>query len=279
MRRLPRSAQCRKIIIFAYTFVFVFCLLYLAGCGPSLSSAKQIRAFEKAGPITPEVAIDASGEPETLTGPYKVAPGDLLELQIPPIVRIISSDVSGLVQADLDINRSRPYSCRVSDAGNITLPMVGEMSVAGKTLAEIESMIVDAYYPKYVVNIPMVVCEVAKYQRENERVFTVMGLVNRPDTYPYPPDVHYNLTEALGFAGGLNMVADPRFVKIYRQNANGEIVSATFGVGDKSRADAYDVVIKPGDVICVDHTLRTRTNQFLAGLFHIGVGAEARVYR
>jgi len=145
--------------------------------------------------------------------------------------------------------------------------------------AEIESMIVDAYYPKYVVNVPMVVCEVAKYNRENERVFTVMGLVNRPDTYPYPPDVQYNLTEALGFAGGLNMVADPRHVTIYRQNANGEIVSATFGVGPKSRADAYDVMIKPGDVICVDHTLRTRTNEFLAGLFHVGVGAEARVYR
>jgi len=273
------GVSCPKSVIFAYTFVSAFCLLYLVGCGPTLSSAEHIRNFEKAGPITPEVVINAEGFPETRIGPYKVAPGDLLELQIPPIVRIISSDVSGLVQADLDISRSRPYSCRVSDAGNISLPIVGQMPVVGKTLAEIESMIVDAYYPKYVVNVPMVVCDVSKYNRENERVFTVMGLVNRPDTYPYPPDVQYNLTEALGFAGGLNMVADPRHVTIYRQDANGEIVSAIFGVGAKSRADAYDVMIKPGDVICVDHTLRTRTNEFLAGLFHIGVGAEARVYR
>jgi len=292
MRRLLRSVQYRKIVIFSYTFVFVFYLSYLTGCGPTLSSPDQVREFEKAGPIISEkvvkesplslwaqVLIDASGEPETRIGPYQVVSGDLLNLQIPPIVRVISSDVSGLVQADLDINRSKPYSCRVNEAGNITVPMVGEMPVAGKTLAEIESMIVDAYYPKYVVNVPMVVCEVAKYKHENERVFTVMGLVNRPDTFPYPPDVQYNLTEALGFAGGLNMIADPRYVKIYRQNANGEIVSATLGVGDKSHADAYDVVIKPGDVICVDHTLRTRTNQFIAGLFHIGVGAQVGVYR
>lgn len=249
-----------------------------AGCGPAFSSPDQIREFEKAGPVTSEVEVDESGEPETQIGPYQVVPGDLLQLQIPPIVRVISSDVTGLVQADLDKN-VRPYSCRVSDAGDITLPIVGQMPVAGNTVAEIESMIVDAYYPKYVMNVPMVVCEVAKYRRENERVFTVIGLVNRPNTYPYPPDVHYNLTEALGFAGGLNMVADPRYVKIYRQNANGEIVSATLGVGTKSRADAYDVVIKPGDVICVDHTLRTRSNAFLAGLFHVGVGAEAHVYR
>jgi len=283
MRSLYRVGQCGKITIVAYVLVFVCYLLYLTGCGPSLSSAEQIREFEQAGPITSEAAIfdflflDGSTKPETRIGPYQVVPGDLLSLQIPAIVRVISSDVSSLIQSDLNTNR--PYSCRVDDAGNVTLPIVGQMPVAGKTVAEIEASIVDAYYPKYVVNVPMVVCEVAKYKHENERIFTIMGLVNRPDTFPYPPDVQYNLTEALGFAGGLNMIADPRYVKIYRQNANGEIVSATLRVGPKSHADAYDVVIKPGDVICVDHTLRTQTNQFIAGLFHIGVGAQVGVYR
>ena len=278
MKSLCRRVQCWTIVV-AYTFVFVSCLLYLAGCGPSLSSAEKIREFEKAGPVLLEVTTDATGKAETRLGPYRIVPGDLLELQIPAIVRVISSDVTNLVQDELDINRSKPYSCRVNDAGNITLPIVGEMPVAGKTVAEVEVAIVEVYYPKYVMNVPMVVCEVAKYKHENERVFTVLGLVKKPDTYPYPPDVQYNLTEALGFAGGLNLVADPRHVTIYRQDANGEIISATFPVGEKANADAYDIIIKPGDVICVDHTFRTRTNEFIAGLFHIGVGAEARVYR
>jgi len=272
------GVACPRIVIFTHTLALAYCLLYLVGCGPALSSAEKIKEFEKAGPITSEVVINASGEPETRLGPYRIVPGDLLELQIPPIVRVISSDVTNLVQADLELNRSKPYSCRVNDAGYITLPIVGEMPIAGKTVAEIEAMIVNAYYPKYVVNAPMVVCEVAKYKNENERLFTIMGLVRRPDTYPYPPDVQYNLTEALGFAGGLNMVADPRHVTIYRQNINGEIASATFGVGDKSNAEAYDIIIKPGDVICVDHTLRTRTNEFIAGIFHIGVGAQVDMY-
>jgi protein involved in polysaccharide export with SLBB domain len=272
--------KIKKSVVIRYSFVFIFCFLYLSGCGPSLSSPKQIKAFEKAGPtLSEEVVIGASGKPETRIGPYRIVAGDLLELQIPPIVRIISTDVSGLVQADLETTRSRPYSCRVNDAGNITLPIVGEMSVAGKTVAEIEAMIVDAYYPKYVVNVPMVVCNVAKYKHENERIFTIIGLVNRPGTYPYPPDVQYNLTEAFGFASGINMIADPHYVIIYRQNANGEIVSAIFGIDAKSRAIAYDVIIKPGDVICVDQTLHTRTNEFLAGLFHVGVGAQVGVYR
>jgi protein involved in polysaccharide export with SLBB domain len=272
------SISYPRIVILAQAFLFLFCLSYLTGCGPTLSSTDKINEFEKAGPVTSEVVINASGKPETRLGPYRIVSGDLLELQIPPIVRIISSDVSSLVQAELDRTRSEPYSCRVNDDGNIALPIVGEMPVAGKTVAEAEAMIVNAYYPKYVVNVPMVVCKVAKYKNENERVFTIMGLVRRPDTYPYPPDVQYNLTEALGFAGGINMIADPQHVTIYRQSLNGEIVSVTFRIDGKSRSDAYDVIIKPGDVICVDQTLRTRTNEFIAGIFHVGVGAQVDMY-
>lgn len=272
--------QHNKVVISIYVLTLVFFFFFLFGCGPSLSSPEQIKAFEKAGPnLSEEIVIGSTGKPETRIGPYRIVDGDLLELQIPAIVRVISSNVSDLVQADLDTSRSRPYLCRVNDDGNIALPILGEMPVTGKTVAEVEAMIVNAYYPKYVVNIPMVVCQVAKYKHENERVFTVVGLVRKPDTYPYPSDVQYNLTEALGFAGGINMIADPHYVTIYRQNANGEIISVVFRIDGKSRAKAYDLVIKPRDVICVDQTIRTRTNEFIAGIFHVGVGAEAYVYR
>jgi protein involved in polysaccharide export with SLBB domain len=154
---------------------------------------------------------------------------------------------------------------------------VGELPAAGKTLSEIEALVIDAYYPKYVVNRPMVVCEVEKYQRESERVFTVMGLVRSPNAFPYPPDVQYNLMESLAYAGGLDMTADPRFVKVYRQDSNGEVVSATFSVDSKSFIEAYAVAIKPGDVIYVDHTLRTRVNQFISDILTVRVGAYTNV--
>ena len=148
------------------------------------------------------------------------------------------------------------------------------MKVDGKSLAEIEEAVKSAYYPKYVVNPPMLVCQVSEYRAEHERVFTVMGLVNRPSAYEYPPDVQYNLMEALAFAGGLDMVADPKYVKILRQNIDGEVLLATFGVEGKALASAYRVSIKPGDVIYVDHTLGTRINKFLSDVFHISVGAN-----
>jgi hypothetical protein len=80
--------------------------------------------------------------------------------------------------------------------------------------------------------------------------------------------------EALAFAGGLNMTADPRYVKVFRHDVDGKITSATFSVDSKSMANAYGVRIKPGDVIYVDHTLRTRMNQFLADVLQIRVGAD-----
>ena len=89
-------------------------------------------------------------------------------------------------------------------------------------------------------------------------------------------DVQYNLMEAVAFAGGFDLVADPRYVKIYRQNANGDVVSATFGINNEALADAYNVIVKPGDVIYIDHTMRTRINTFLSNVLSIGVGVDTR---
>ncbi|MFZ2147739.1 MAG: polysaccharide biosynthesis/export family protein [Sedimentisphaerales bacterium] len=218
--------------------------------------------------------MDNSVKVQSHIGPYRVVPGDVLELQMPVVLRIVSSEFSSWLEPAYGRKDYEPYLVRVSDAGTITLPIVGKLPVANKTLSEIEALVIGAYYPKYVKNLPMVVCEVVKYRRENERVFTVIGLVNRANAFPYPPDVQYNLMEALAFAGGLNMTADPRYLKVFRHNADGRILSATFGVDSKSLVEAYGVVIKPGDVIYVDHTLRTRMNQFLSEVLQIRVGVD-----
>jgi len=280
-KKLNRRYQVKKVSksfqffrnVFLYTLAFY--LPCMTGCnGPVLSSIEQVREFNKAGPLMPEGDADSSVKVQSHIGPYRVVPGDVLELQMPVVLRVVSSEFSAWLKPAYGRKDYEPYLVRVSDAGTITLPIVGKLPAAGKTLSEIEALVIDAYYPKYVVNLPMVVCEVVKYRRENERVFTVIGLVNRANAFPYPPDVQYNLMEALAFAGGLNMTADPRYVKVFRHDTDGKIMSATFSVDSKSLIEAYGVVIKPGDVIYVDHTLRTRMNQFLSDVLQIRVGAD-----
>ncbi|MFC1792586.1 SLBB domain-containing protein, partial [Planctomycetota bacterium] len=104
-------------------------------------------------------------------------------------------------------------------------------------------------------------------------LFTVMGLVTRPGNFPYPPDVKYTLMQAMGFAGGLNPIVEPRYATIYRLNQNGKCVSATFPIKGKSKlANASNTLIKPGDIIAVEHTPRTRTALFLDRTFRVSIG-------
>ena len=262
-----------RYLVVLWACAVAFSMLFITGCGQRLSSPEQLRKFEESDLNESELDTAGFAGVKRHLGPYRVVPGDILEFQMPAVLRVISSDLPEWLRPQYGHKDVEAYMVRVSQAGTITLPIVGQIRAAGKTLAQIEASVIDAYFPKYVVNAPMVVCEVKKYQGENERVFTVIGLVNNSGAFPYPPDVQYNLMEALAFAGGFDMVADPRYLKIYRQGASGEVVSATFGVDKKSVADAYSLTIRPGDLIYVDHTIRTRLNKFLSDAFHITVGA------
>ena len=271
VQKLRKKVRYSKIG-FACVFALILHMLYLNGCSPALSSPEQVTKFKKAGPI--QAAIDFDQSAKGKPGPYRVIPGDVLEFQMHVSLRIVSSELPDWLRPSYGYKEIEPYLVRVSDAGTITLPIIGDIQVAGKTLAEIEALVKSAYYPKYVVNSPMLICQVKEYQGKHERIFTVMGLVNKPDAYAYPPDVQYNLLEALAFAGGLDMVADPKYVKVFRQDAEGEVLQATFGFGGKALKGAYEVAIKPGDVIYVHHTMRTRINKFLSDVFHITFGAS-----
>jgi protein involved in polysaccharide export with SLBB domain len=115
-------------------------------------------------------------------------------------------------------------------------------------------------------------------ERLQQPLFTVMGLVNSPGNFPHPPDVHYTLMQAIGFAGGLNLIADPRYVTIYRLKRDGTCVSATFPIrGKKKVVDASNTLIKPGDIVAVEHTPRTRTALFLDRAFRITIGTYWRL--
>jgi len=109
-----------------------------------------------------------------------------------------------------------------------------------------------------------------------EQLISVVGLVAHPGNMPYPPGVRYTLMQAIAFAGGLDLVADPRYVSVYRLAPDGEIVSVTFRLVNPHRqrqlTDALALPLKPGDVVSVEHTPRTRTNVFFDRVFRISLG-------
>jgi protein involved in polysaccharide export with SLBB domain len=109
-----------------------------------------------------------------------------------------------------------------------------------------------------------------------EQSVAVLGLVAKPGNMPYPPGVRYNLIQAIAYAGGLDLVADPRYVSVYRLAPDGQIASVTFQLVDPHRQQKLTgtlaLPLKPGDVVSVEHTPRTRMNTFLDRVFRITLG-------
>ncbi|MHC4431311.1 MAG: polysaccharide biosynthesis/export family protein [Planctomycetota bacterium] len=154
-------------------------------------------------------------------------------------------------------SRARVGSDKTASARSIILPVEGfNIPFADVALQDGDSVIVER------LSVPL---------------FTVAGLVNRPGNFPYPPRAKYNLMQAIAFAGGLNPIAEPRYASVYRLKPDNTIVNAAFEIinteNGSTLTDALGIRIKPGDIIFVEHTPRTRAKLLLDRMFHINVGA------
>jgi len=124
------------------------------------------------------------------------------------------------------------------------------------------------------VNVALVGGEMVEVRQIDSAIFTVLGLVNSPGIFPCSPDIEdYTLFQALGFAGGVNLVANPKYATIYRRDGAGKIVSVVFKFNQRKLSRGANIKIRPGDMINVEPTLRTDVRLALANAFRVVVGA------
>jgi polysaccharide biosynthesis/export protein len=92
---------------------------------------------------------------------------------------------------------------RVSQAGTITFPLIGELKAAGLSPHELEKIVAHGLADGGFVPHPQVSVLVTDYQSQR---FSVLGQVSRPGQYPLMTEV--TVINALAAAGGaLNLVA------------------------------------------------------------------------
>jgi protein involved in polysaccharide export with SLBB domain len=104
-------------------------------------------------------------------------------------------------------------------------------------------------------------------------VFSVLGLVGRPGNYPYPPGAQYNLAQAIAFAEGLDPVARPYYVTVYRLREDGSVARAPFRLLKNDKfTEVLGTPIRPGDVVAVENTPRTRMNTAIRDIFRFNAG-------
>jgi protein involved in polysaccharide export with SLBB domain len=118
----------------------------------------------------------------------------------------------------------------VDSAGQIQLPLVGQVKAAGLTIHEFVAEVMESL-GNYLKD-PKVSIEVLNY-----RPFYIMGEVNKPGEYPYENGL--SVMSAIALAGGYTYRADDTEVFIRHTGEKKEEVL---------RADAA-TKIKPGDII------------------------------
>ncbi len=144
----------------------------------------------------------------------------------------------------------------VSTEGNIVLPLLDRIEIKGLTIAEAEKKITDLIAQDYLVN-PIVVIEVADRLLEKEgegiiikRSVSILGQVQKPGTYEFPPEGKMTLLEVISKAGGFTDVANVKKIKVIRKGeGKNSVISANAEsiIGGRNP----DVPLETDDVIHV----------------------------
>lgn len=183
--------------------------------------APSVAQLDPSMTMQPVFANDAAGDRF-----YKVGAMDVLKIQV--------------FQVD-ELNRQ----VQVSGSGTITLPLIGQVRVAGRSQQEIEADIAGRLRAKYLQS-PQVNVYVEEY---NSQKVTVTGAVKKPGVYPVKAQT--SLLRAIATAEGLDNVADPKNVIIFREHGGNRYVGR-FDLEQINLGAARDPLLQNGDVVTVD---------------------------
>ena len=139
---------------------------------------------------------------------------------------------------------------RVSQDGTVTVPHLGTMEIAGKSIEDAREFFYEPYDRDYYVN-PHIDITVLQYA---ERSVTVIGKVNRQGMIPFPSEEGLSLLEAIAAAGGWSndRLADKNSVTITRSNEDGEKFVIEV---DARKLTTQDYPLQEGDLINVPERL------------------------
>jgi polysaccharide export outer membrane protein len=142
---------------------------------------------------------------------------------------------------------------RLNAEGNLSLPLLGSIHLAGLTLTQAASKITELYGRDYLVN-PKVNVMLLGYAK---RRFSVLGQVNRPGSYELPDGSPggIDILEAIAMAGGYTRIAAPERVRVRRPMEGGG--DQLFKVDAKrlARGEGKSFLVRPGDTITVGESI------------------------
>lgn len=133
---------------------------------------------------------------------------------------------------------------QVDASGQISLPLIGTITAAGKTVRQLEKEIEAAYGAKYLQSP-----DVTIFVKESigQRI-TVDGEVNKAGIYPVSSNA--SLIDAVALAGGFNAIGDAGKVFVYRNIGQNTLV-ANYNVEEIRAGKSRNPRIYGGDKVVV----------------------------
>lgn len=109
-------------------------------------------------------------------------------------------------------------------------------------------------------------------------VIYVTGLVNAPGPISVPKDGKLMLSRVVAAAGGLRDFLEPEEATIWRQMPDGDQVRAKVPLLDVMSGKVADIALKPGDLLDVPHTPKTRALEWVAANVRLGPFGVTAMY-
>lgn len=149
---------------------------------------------------------------------YKLGAGDMIS------VRVLGED---------DLKREK---VRLSDAGTLSFPVLGEIKVKGMTVGTLEDYLTKGLKGRYLLN-PQVTVTIDEY-----RNFYVNGMVEKPGGFPFSPGM--TVRKAISIAGGFKERASREKINVIRDDDPKQT---------PKRVD-LNASIHPGDILTVEES-------------------------
>jgi len=143
--------------------------------------------------------VSAAAQPSSPSADYRIGPEDMLQITLYNVPGDTTATPRGL-------------AVRVSQAGVINLPLLGEVSVKGLTVSDLEQNL-RQLYDKYIYN-PQVGVLVTDYRQK----VSIIGAVQKPGEFVISGPK--TLIDLLAMAGGVSPTAGTQ-VHLYRRGPNG----------------------------------------------------------
>lgn len=213
----------------SFVVAFLAAVFILPGCADNRGGPI---AYNPPGFGTPDAPSVAS-----LDANYRIAPLDKLAVRV-----FRMNDLTGEYEVDL--------------AGNISMPLIGEVRAVDLTTAQLDSELTRKLGEKYLENPDVSV----GIKESTSRVVTVDGAVTRAGAYPALGPI--SLMQAVALAGGATEDANTRRVAVFR-TISGRRQAAAFDLTSIRRGEMDDPRIYAGDIVVVDgSSVKAATKQF-----------------